>query len=129
MVETAAEGFCSFALTVEEVAVEAVALRSGFSCSCLVLFGRNCGKLTAEAEVEVVAAVPLLSRRHCHRNGDRDRDCFLLFVSSFSFSDWRELKPKPLLSLSSRWSSFAPIVPSPKVAAASEAPAAVTGSS
>lgn len=129
-------GSCSLttASTAEEVAVEVRVILSGFSCSCLVLFGLDCETLKAVAEevVEVASVVAVscywLIRRHYHRNVD---GCyFLLFVSSFSFAGWRELKPKHSLSLSSRCSSFArsyaPIAPSPT---ASEEPEAERGSS
>lgn len=135
--KTATEGSGSCALTAEEVVAEVAPTPSGFSCSCLVLFGIDCGKLkeAAEVAVEVVAlSCYSLIHRHYHRNADRDFRYSLSFVSSFSFSDWRELKPKSSPSLSSRCSSFAhscaPIVPSPtEAAAASEEPPAESGSS
>lgn len=68
--------------------------------------------MEAAAVLTVVTSCYLVIRQHYHRN--RDCDYSLLSVSSFSFADWREPKPKPLLSLSSRCSSFAPIVSLPK---------------
>jgi len=140
--EETGEGCGSCALTTastaEEVAGVVAVTLSGFSCSCLVLFGIDCGtlKLVAEEVVEVAALVVALSwcsliRRHFLRNVDRGY--LLLFASSFSFAGWRELKPKPSLSLSSHCSSFArsyaPIAPSPTAAAGSEEPEVESGSS